>query len=90
MMFILTENTALGKPTYQQYPYTGTEISPSLIDSSKAVDGLRSNLTFWGGQCAISADNKTTATWWVNLTSILSINHVTVQYRTDYNRWGTL
>lgn len=90
MTFILTENIALRKPTYQLNPYTGTEISPSLIDSSRAVDGLKSNLTFWGGQCAISADNKTTATWWVNLNSILSIHHVTVQYRTESNRWGTL
>nr|XP_022308884.1 cell death abnormality protein 1-like isoform X1 [Crassostrea virginica] len=79
-------NLAFNKPTYQQYPYTG--FSPNLTEAANAVDGLRSNLSVWSGQCAISDEQKHNATWWVNLTSILSIRHITIYYRTGDRPWG--
>ncbi|XP_078330738.1 uncharacterized protein LOC144624704 [Crassostrea virginica] len=81
-----TVNIALNKPTYQEYRYTG--LSVNLTQASNAVDGLKSNLSVWGGQCVISDINKHNATWWVNLTSILSIQHITIYYRTDNAHWG--
>lgn len=80
------ENLALNKPTYQQYPYIG--VNASLIDASNAVDGLKSNLSGAGGQCAFTDHKKETGTWWVNLTSIRSIHHVTIYYLTNNILWG--
>ena len=74
------------KPTYQLHRYVG--LPESLTGASNAVDGLRTNLSVWSGQCAISENRKQTATWWVNLTSILSIHHVTIYYRTGNVPWG--
>ncbi|XP_078328124.1 uncharacterized protein LOC144623538, partial [Crassostrea virginica] len=82
----LKENLALKKPTYQLHRYVG--LPESLTGASNAVDGLRTNLSVWSGQCAISENRKQTATWWVNLTSILSIHHVTIYYRTGNVPWG--
>ncbi|XP_062574210.1 multiple epidermal growth factor-like domains protein 10 isoform X2 [Saccostrea cucullata] len=75
-------NVALNKQTWQSNPYV---ISDSRYDSSNAVDGRKSDLSAFGRQCVISADNKTTATWWVNLTSIYSIHHIRIYYRTENN-----
>ena len=83
----ISENIALHKPTYQQHPYRGS-IERELVNSSNAVDGLRSDLSFKGGQCVLSDNEKQTATWWVNLTSILSIHHITIYYRTGNLPWG--
>ena len=83
--FKLTENIALKKPAYQQNRYTG--VSVALSQASNAVDGLKSNLSEIGGECVISG-NKRTATWWVNLTKILSIHHITIYYRTENEPWG--
>ncbi|XP_078327442.1 uncharacterized protein LOC144623121 [Crassostrea virginica] len=80
------DNMALNKPTHQQYRYTGLDLS--LTQASNAVDGLKSNLSAWGGQCVISENDKQTATWWVDLTSILSIHHITIYYRTGNVPWG--
>ena len=81
----MTENIALNKPAYQQYRYTG--VSAALSQASNAVDGLKSNLSEQGGECVISGDRKT-ATWWVNLTEILSIHHLRIYYRTENQPWG--
>ena len=86
ILVYFTENIALHKPTYQQYPYS--LLGPGA-DASNAVDGLKSNLDYGGGQCAISANNKYTATLWVNLTSILSIHNIRIYYRTGNVEWGT-
>ena len=80
--FFIKENLALKKPTYEQYSYYG-----SLLEASNVVDGLKSNLTYNGGQCMLSGGGET-ATWWVNLTSILSIHHITIYYMTYNAPWG--
>ena len=83
--FKLTENIALKKPAYQKNRFTG--VSVALSQASNAVDGLKSNLSEMGGECVISG-NKRTATWWVNLTEILSIHHLRIYYRTENEPWG--
>uniref|UniRef100_K1QZ68 Multiple epidermal growth factor-like domains 11 n=1 Tax=Magallana gigas TaxID=29159 RepID=K1QZ68_MAGGI len=75
-------NVALNKPAFLQYP-----VSHDLYDASNAVDGRKSDLSNWGGQCAVSWP-KQTATWWVNLTTIHSIHHITIYFRTDNKPWG--
>lgn len=79
-IFFLTENVALHKIAYQTNPYRKDNDS---FDASNAVDGLKSNLHWSGGQCAVSATSKETATWWVDLGSINSIHHITIYYRTE-------
>ncbi|XP_078327339.1 uncharacterized protein LOC111113019 isoform X1 [Crassostrea virginica] len=81
------ENVALNKPAYQENRYTG--LSETLTQAINAVDGLKTNLSVWGGQCVISGNNLKTATWWVNLTSILSIHHMRIYYRTGNVKWGS-
>lgn len=81
----LIVNIALQKPAYQQYPYI---IDNDTFDASNAVDGRKSNMAQDGGQCAISADKKETATWWVNLRRIHSIHHITIYFMTNNMRWG--
>lgn len=73
-------NVAFNKPAYQKYP-----MSPGngTFDASNALDGRKSDLSSWGGQCAVSALARTTATWWVNLTSIRSIHHITIFFLTN-------
>ena len=86
MFSFLSENIALNKPAYQENRYA--ELSEALTQASNAVDGLKKNLSVWGGQCVISENNKQTATWGVNLTSILSIHHMRIYYRTENVAWG--
>ncbi|XP_052694168.1 multiple epidermal growth factor-like domains protein 10 [Crassostrea angulata] len=71
-------NVALNKPAYQQY----SARSDDRYDASNAVDGRKSDLSMNGGQCALSV-SFLTATWWVNLTSIHSIHHITIYFRTE-------
>lgn len=85
--FFFTENVALHKPAYQTNPYRKDNDS---FDASNAVDGLKSNLAWSGGQCAVSALEKETATLWVDLGSIYSIHHITLYYRTDNTDWGKI
>ena len=63
-------------------------MSHNLTDASNAVDGLKSNLDVWGGQCVVSENNRQTATWWVNLTRIYAIHHIKIYYRTGNINWG--
>lgn len=78
-MVFLTVNIALNKQAYQQYPFLALN---EKYEASNAVDGRKSDLTTEGGQCTISAA-KHTATWWVNLTAILSIHHITIYFMTN-------
>uniref|UniRef100_K1R6C5 Shieldin complex subunit 2 first OB fold domain-containing protein n=1 Tax=Magallana gigas TaxID=29159 RepID=K1R6C5_MAGGI len=52
-------NVAINKPAYQQYPVRGEE----RYEAGKAVDGRKSDLSSWGGQCTASESYKRTATW---------------------------
>lgn len=72
-LFLLV-NLALKKPTFEEYPFTATTTKPS-----NAVDGLKFNLIFNGGQCSASR-SKRNATWWVNLTSVYSINNIRIYF----------
>nr|XP_022306985.1 multiple epidermal growth factor-like domains protein 11 isoform X1 [Crassostrea virginica] len=78
------ENLALNKPTWQQYTYLGQE---TAWGADKAVDGQFTNLSIAGGECAISADGKSTAEWRVDLEAILSVHHIFIQYPTDDKPW---
>ncbi|XP_052695930.1 multiple epidermal growth factor-like domains protein 11 [Crassostrea angulata] len=73
-------NIALHKPAYQQYPFNHSD---DRFDASNAVDGRKSDLSGGGGQCAVSEYGRQTATWWMDLTSIHSIHHITIYFRTD-------
>ena len=74
----LTVNVALNKPAYHQY----SAQSDDRYDASNAVDGRKSDLSMNGGQCAVSV-SLLTATWWVNLSSIQSIHHIIIYFRTE-------
>lgn len=78
------DNIALNKQAYQQNQFLAGN---NKYDASNAVDGLKSDLTNNGGQCAISAAKQTT-TWWVNLTAIHSIHHITIYFMTNNIQWG--
>ncbi|XP_052694142.1 uncharacterized protein LOC128172387 [Crassostrea angulata] len=72
-------NVALNKPAYQEYPLSlGNDTY--IYDANNAVDGRKTNLSWYGGQCAVSESYKHTATWWVNLTSVHSIHHIIIYY----------
>ena len=81
---MLIENIALHQPAWQSstvLPYTGAE---------RAVDGLYSNLSVHGRQCAVSDNNHTTAEWRVDLGRVHSIHHVFLQFMTLNRVWGTV
>lgn len=71
-------NVALNKPAYQQNQWKPDD---DTYDASNAVDGRKSDLTWNGGQCAVSFGERV-ATWWVNLTSVHSIHHITIYFLT--------
>lgn len=87
MRYFVLENIALNKVTWQLYPYEIEELS-DYLNASKAVDGLKSNLSFSGYQCTISASVKYEAIWRLDLGAILGIHHITIYYRTDNMQWG--
>ncbi|XP_061194951.1 protein draper-like [Saccostrea echinata] len=78
------DNLALNRPTWQSNQYNPDD---NLFDSSNAVDGLKTDLSAWGGQCSISSDGYSTSTWWVILDAIYSIHDIRIYYRTDNNAW---
>lgn len=84
--WLYPDNIALGKPAYQQYPYFA--LSKTITDANNAVDGLISELSWSGEQCVISENNRRTATWWVNLTTITRIHHITIHYMRGQVPWG--
>lgn len=78
------ENVALNKPAFQLHPYIKLN---KTFDANNAVDGLKSDLSWSGGQCAVSALEKEIAAWWVNLGSLYIIHHITVYFRTNNAIW---
>lgn len=84
-IYFFPVNVALNKTAYQQHPHiTGHH----KFDSSNALDGRKFDIRRWGGHCAVSGDKKETATWWVDLTSVHSIHHITIHYMTNNEEWG--
>ncbi|XP_078328422.1 uncharacterized protein LOC111112524 [Crassostrea virginica] len=75
------ENLALHKPAWQ---------SSNLLTNSgaeRAVDGQYTNLSFSGGQCAVSGpglttDAEQTAEWRVDLGGVRSIHHIVIRHVT--------
>ena len=76
------ENVALHKPAWQKHPYFGNAFSASL-----AVDGKKTNLYEFGGQCVASTFGST-AEWRVDLKGVLSIHHIAIQYSQNEPVWG--
>lgn len=82
-----SENIALNKNAIQSHPYDNPSI-PGAVDASNAVDGLKTNFSYFGQQCIVSAENRLEAMWRVDLKAILGIHHITIYYRTDNVPWG--
>lgn len=83
-MIFFPVNIALNKPAHLQHPLKPND---NTHNASNAVDGRKSDLTWDGGQCSASA-GKDTATWWINLTDIRSIHHITIYYMVGQRPWG--
>lgn len=81
-ILFISANIALNKTTSMSSTYSGSS------DSSKAVDGLKTNFSYSGGQCAISANNHKTAEWRVNLGDMYSIYNITIYTRTENLAWS--
>lgn len=77
----ITENIALNKPAWQQNP-------ERLHGPERAVDGSKSDLYIYGGQCTTSYSGFSTAEWGVDLGEVLNIHHIFIQYATNNNIWG--
>lgn len=58
--------------------------------AERAVDGLYSDLSAFGGQCVISDDFKSTAEWRLDLGRIHILHHIVIHYRTEHIDSGTL
>ncbi|XP_061166268.1 uncharacterized protein LOC133175166 [Saccostrea echinata] len=74
------QNLAFGKPTWQENYFP---IRPIEWGAAKAVDGEYSNRSAMGNQCTISGNGEKTATWGVDLESVVSISFINIYYRTD-------
>nr|XP_022294925.1 platelet endothelial aggregation receptor 1-like [Crassostrea virginica] len=72
------ENLALRKSTWQLHP-----LPLEGFSAERAVDGQKSNLAEFGGECTVSAYGKLTAEWRVELGKILSIHHIVIHYATS-------
>lgn len=57
------------------------------MNASKAVDGLKTDLSSSGHQCTLSANFKDQALWSVDLGSVFGIHHITIYSRTDNVQW---
>lgn len=83
--FFSTDNVALYMPSYQRFPFDKDNVT---YDAANAVDGLMSDLSINGGQCAVSAAGYATAIWRVDLGRVHYIDHITLYFMTDYQPWG--
>lgn len=69
----------MNKPTWQQHPWPDLQRD---FGSENAVDGLYHDRGI-GGECTINAEGYYTATWGVDLGSVVNICYINVHYRTD-------
>nr|XP_022305738.1 platelet endothelial aggregation receptor 1-like isoform X1 [Crassostrea virginica] len=74
------ENLALHKSVWQN----STVLS---FTADLAVDGQYTDLTYNGGQCAVSGWGQTTTEWRVDLGDVRSIHHIVIQYATGNRVW---
>ncbi|XP_052692295.1 uncharacterized protein LOC128170550 [Crassostrea angulata] len=72
-------NLALHKPAFQSNSHQAKE---DISVANYVVDGLKTDPSLDGGQCATTTLGKQTSTWWVDLTSIHSIHHITIYFMT--------
>lgn len=86
-LYSILENVALHKNAWQLHPYENPYYR-DFVDATNAVDGLKTNLSFIGGQCTQSDNSKYEAMWRVDLGAALGINHITIYYKTDNFLWG--
>ena len=75
-----TENMALNKKAWGDQPWIDANKG---WGADKAVDGRYTDRSAVGGQCVISENYARTATWMVDLGSVVSISHIDIYYRTD-------
>lgn len=57
MYLYLQRRSFFNKPAWQQHPYLGR----IEWGAERAVDGLYTNLSAYGGQCVLSGNNQNTA-----------------------------
>lgn len=84
---MILENVALRRYAWQLHPYENPRYW-DLLGAANAVDGLKTNLSFIGGQCTQSGYNQYEAMWRVDLGAVLGIHHIIIYYRTDNVAWG--
>lgn len=82
-IIFFSENVALNRSAWQYFSYPGRPWG-----AERPVDGHKSNLSEWGGQCAISGDAKE-AEWRVDLGNVYRIHHIFIQHRPDNLQWST-
>lgn len=75
-------NIALNKTTYMSSTFS------NFTSSNKAVDGQKTDLSYSGGQCAISKHGYKTVEWRVDLENLSSISNITIYFRTENSPWG--
>lgn len=86
-LYSILENIALHKNAWQLHPF-GNQNFRVFLNASNAVDGLKTNLSFSGGQCTQSGNGQYEAMWRVDLGAVLGINHITIYYKTENMLWG--
>lgn len=86
-VFVITVNLALHKPAFQSNSHQAKE---DISVANYVVDGLKTDPSLDGGQCATTTLGKQTSTWWVDLTSIHSLHHITIYFMTINKGLGNL
>lgn len=76
LFFILEVNVAFNKSAWQKYPANNME----KFGAERAVDGLHSELSLYGGQCTMSEYGHSTATWHVDLGKVHKIAHIVMYF----------
>lgn len=87
-LYSILENVAVHKHAWQLHPYRNPRYGDFLSGATNAVDGLKTNMSFFGGQCTQSGIGQYEAMWRVDLGAVLGINHITLYYKTDNILWG--